>query len=102
MRDLSATIGNLLGKYSNSKRPMKDKDGIYKGGDHNAIKHLRNGKAARPDNVSAEALKVDIRTTWSCSTLFQYDLGKGAGTFRVEGRFAHQAPPKAPASITEV
>ena len=28
----------------------------------NAIKQLRNGKAAGPDNIPAEALKVDIRT----------------------------------------
>ena len=28
----------------------------------NSIKQLRNGKAGGPDNISAEALKVDIRT----------------------------------------
>ena len=28
----------------------------------NAIKYMRNGKAAGPDNIPADALKVDIRT----------------------------------------
>ena len=94
MRDLYATIGNLLGKYSNSKRPMKDKDGIYKGGDHNAIKHLRNGKAAGPDNVSADALKFDIRTNVELLYPLSIRSGKRSGYLQSGRKISSSSSPK--------
>ena len=102
MRDLYATIGNLLGKYSNSKRPMKDKDRIYKGGDQNAIKHLRNGKAAGPDNISAEALKVDIRTNVELLYPLSMRSGKRSGYLQSGKKVSSSSYQKAPASTTVV
>ena len=43
----------------------------------NAIKKLKNGKAAGPDNTPAEALKE--AQTLSCSTLFSMRSGKRNG-----------------------
>jgi len=72
----------------------------------NAIKQLRNGKAAGPDNIPAEALKVDIMTNVSCSTLFSISSGKRSGYQQSGRRVTSSSSPKkvisAPAPITEV
>ena len=69
----------------------------------NAIKQLRNGKAAGPDNIPAEALKVDIK---SCSTLLSIRSGKWSGYQQSGRRVTSSSSPRkvisAPASITEV
>lgn len=81
---------------------MKDKVRIYKGGDQNAIKHLRNGKAVEPDKISAEALKVDITTNVQLLYPLSIRSRKRSGYLQSAKKVSSSSSQKAPASTTGV
>lgn len=60
---------------------------------HKAIRQLRNGKAAGPDNIPAEALKADVETIVEMLyPLFRDIWGERGSPVRVERGLHYQAP----------
>lgn len=60
---------------------------------HKAIRQLRNGKAAGPDNIPAEALKADVETSVEMLyPLFSRPLGERGSPVRLEIGLHYQAP----------
>ena len=72
----------------------------------NALKQLRNGKAAGPDDIPAEALKIDIRTNVEMLYPFYTKICEEEQILSNRGRVTSSSSPKkvisAPAPVTEV